>query len=218
MLHRLAVLALLCCAACDSPVEPQPGRSSIRIEPNPPPIMIAGMSFTLSIATSGDLAVGWSSRDSTVAVVSPAGVVTARKEGRTYIVASGLEDTTVRDSVAVTVMAEPPIVGGTPTVYVDWIRDGTTGALVNRDAVRGFVEVGARTDVPPSLTQSMIRITLNDEPVCAEPFAGRQRFIHRCAFDSRRFPNGVVTVRAEGVLPSGVIFAVSTAQSLTLAN
>ena len=218
MLRRLTAVAVLCCAACDSPVDPQPARSSLRITPDPVPVMIVGMTMPLAIETSDQLTVAWLSRDSAVAAVSPAGVVTARTAGVTRIVAVDLNDTTIRDSVAVTVMAEPPIVGGTPTVYVDWIRDGTTGALVNRAAVRGFVEVGARTDVPPSLTQSMIRITLNDEPVCAEPFAGRQRFIHRCAFDSRRFPNGVVTVRAEGVLPSGVIFAVSTAQSFTIAN
>ena len=215
MLRRLTAVAVLCCAACDSPVEPQPGRASIRIEPNPLPTMIVGMSFTLTIDAPMDLAVGWVSRDSTVAVVSPGGVVTARKEGRTYVVASGLHDAGVRDSVAVNVLTKPPIVGATSTVYIDWIRDGATGAAVEPSAVRGYVEIGARTDVHPAFTQGMLRITLNDEPVCAEPFDGRQRFIHRCVFDSKRFPNGEVVVRAVAARADGVIFAMSTARSLT---
>jgi hypothetical protein len=107
---------------------------------------------------------------------------------------------------------------GTPTIFIGAIRNGSTGSIVDSAAVSGFLDIAAGLDAPSVMSDGMVRILWNGEPICAEPMSGRGRFTHRCVFDTRRFANGDVEIRAQAIRASGVIFAVSTARKLTLAN
>jgi uncharacterized protein YjdB len=52
--------------------------------------------------------VSWSSGDSTIAIVSAAGVVTGVRPGSVFITAAAVADPAVRDRAAVLVFARPP--------------------------------------------------------------------------------------------------------------
>ena len=119
-------------------------------------------------------------------------------------------------TMLLTFVTDPPK-GAMPVAYIEKILD-QDGNEANPAALRGFIQVMARTDVPLTMANGFVRVKFRIEVVCAEPFAGRQRFQHRCTFDTRRFPNGEARIMVESVHPNGITFTSATSQPLVLAN
>lgn len=128
---RVAVVALLCVVSgcVDKPVGPSPTTGfdnlvrEVRVSPDTIAVFV-GTTATLRGDLSADATIterrlAWSSSDSTIAVVSTAGVVTGVRPGSVFITASAVADNTVKGRAAVLVFVRPPF-----SSFVATRRDG----------------------------------------------------------------------------------------------
>lgn len=224
-LTLLALLALGC--AHDSAIEPI--ITQVEIEPHNVPTLLKGRTVTLSAVVLGDASarVLWYSRDHTVALVTPAGVVSGQAAGNSWIVAVAQGAfSSMADSVQVTVVDSMWVEIPGPMIVIEAIRSHATGLSIDTSKVSDTIDVLVRHDVYlPLFGNVTANVLLGTQPACAFAVV-QQSAVSTCTIDTaeraadgqRKYANGAATVRATLVRSDGVIVALATSLPFNISN
>lgn len=239
------VMGAMVLGACekkgDTIIEPQPLPVSVTISGVPTQAIKKGQTAQLVavVNNSTNQSVTWSVLSgSTVVSVSATGLVTALNPGVATVQAVSAADPNAKAAVSITV-ADTTTGGGStpgqPSITINSVTQFGTLFPVNPGNVNGTIDVTMNVDIPAGVNASAVRVTVDGTQVCRQNFAAGssadasieaapQTVV--CSFNTAQlnangtpvFLNGVHTLRAEVVGPTGNVLASATYQPLTFNN
>jgi hypothetical protein len=240
----LLAIASFGLAACESKTVVTPSEFPITVTVTPASVTLTAVNQTaqfVALVSGGPAGtagtVTWTSSNTAVATVDANGVVTAKANGSTSIIAQATADANKKAAGVVTVAipaTTPPVNPAAPTISIQSITDNF-GNNVDITNTFGQINVALNVDVPTGNTINSVNVQIDGTTVCSQTFTqGTQAgagveaanaVVIVCSINTAKlnangtpvYANGPHTITATLVAPGGVVKA-STSQSITFNN